>query len=51
MTELRPANVIGVLRITRDRLAPRSLFSVLGTNLDRADASLSSVGFALGPPR
>jgi hypothetical protein len=50
MTELRPANVIGVLRIARADFARRSFVSVPGMSLDNAISRTGGASFAVGPP-
>jgi hypothetical protein len=51
MTELRPANVIGVLRIARASFALRSFVSVPGVSLDNVNSKTGGASFAVGPPR
>jgi hypothetical protein len=51
MTELRRANVIGVLRIARVCFARRSFVSVPGMSLDSANHRAERARFAAGPPR
>jgi len=51
MSERRRANVIGVLRIVRERFSRRSIDSVSGVNFDRTASSNRSASFVDDPPR
>lgn len=50
MTELRRANVFGVLRLARVTFARRSIVSVGGMSFDKSIPWTESASFAIGPP-